>query len=205
MQASIPNEGDGATSAGVDVSGCVLSAVGPASSSNEAALPTGGALIDCRDLWPPFARRNVYDSCRRGHPVRECRRQGTRVSGSSIAESHVEEAMLGWLAELGYETAYGPHVEPEKLGAERDDFTEVVLTRRLRAALKRINPTLPASALDDALRKVLVTASPSLVENNHRFHRMLVDGIDVEYARPDHAIAGDQAWLVDFDDAEAND
>ena len=101
-----------------------------------------------------------------------------------IVESQVEEAMLGWLDELGYQIAHGPDVEPEKLAAERDDFTEVVLSRRLRAALERINPGLPASAIDDALRKVLVVESPSLVENNRRFHRMLVDGIDVEYHGP---------------------
>lgn len=52
--------------------------------------------------------------------------------GTTIVESHVEEAMLAWLGELGYEVAFGPAVEPEKLAAERDDFTEVVLSRRLR-------------------------------------------------------------------------
>jgi len=127
------------------------------------------------------------------------------VSAMGIVESHVEEAMLAWLGELGYEVAYGPDVEPEKLAAERDDFTEVVLSRRLGAALRRINPGLPASAIDDALKKVLVTESPSLVENNHRFHRLLVEGVDVEYTRSDGSIAGDKAWLVDFNDPGAND
>jgi type I restriction enzyme R subunit len=121
-----------------------------------------------------------------------------------MIESHVEQATLEWLAQLGYETAFGPDVEPEKLMAERDDFTEVVLSRRLRAALERINPQLPPSAIDDAMKKVIVADSPSLIENNHRFHRMLVDGIDVEYTRPDGSIAGDKAWLVDFDDVDAN-
>ena len=127
------------------------------------------------------------------------------MSAMGIVESHVEEAMLAWLGELGYEVAYGPDVEPEKLAAERDDFTEVVLSRRLEAALRRINQGLPASAIDDALKKVLVTQSPSLVENNHRFHRLLVEGVDVEYTRPDGSIAGDKAWLVDFDRPDAND
>jgi type I restriction enzyme R subunit len=121
-----------------------------------------------------------------------------------MIESHVEQATLEWLAELGYATAYGPDVEPEKLGAERDDFSEVVLSRRLRAALERINPQLPGSAIDDAMKKILVADSPSLIENNHRFHRLLVDGVDVEYARPDGSIAGDKVWLVDFDDIERN-
>ena len=121
-----------------------------------------------------------------------------------MIKSHVEEATLAWLAELGCDVAYGPDVEPEKLAAERDDFSEVVLSRRLRAALERINPQLPGSAIDDAMKKVLVADSPSLIENNHRFHRLLVDGIDVEYTRRDGSIAGDKAWLVDFDDVDAN-
>jgi type I restriction enzyme R subunit len=121
-----------------------------------------------------------------------------------MIESHVEAAMLSWLTELDYATAYGPDVEPEKLAAERDDFSEVVLSRRLRSALARINPQLPGTALDDAMKKVLVADSPSLIENNHRFHRMLVDGVDVEFTRPGGRIAGDMAWLVDFDDVDAN-
>jgi type I restriction enzyme R subunit len=123
---------------------------------------------------------------------------------TKFVESTLEDATLAWLDGLGYEVAFGPDVEPEKLAAERDDFTEVVLSRRLRAALKRINPGLPASAIDDALKKVLVADSPNLVESNHRFHRLLVDGVDVEYTRPDGSIAGDKAWLVDFDHVDAN-
>ena len=123
----------------------------------------------------------------------------------TITESAVEEATLAWLVELGYDVAYGPDAEPEKLAAERDDFSEVVLTRRLQAALERHNPRLPAAAIDDARKKILIQDSPSLFENNHRFHRMLVAGIDVEYTRDDGSIAGDKAWLVDFDHPEAND
>ena len=69
------------------------------------------------------------------------------VVAPKVAESTVEEATLAWLTEIGWQLAYGPDVEPEKLGAERDDFAEVVLTRRLTAALERINPELPSSSL----------------------------------------------------------
>ena len=44
-----------------------------------------------------------------------------------VTESEVEEAALQWLADVDWQIAYGPDVEPEKLAAERDDFTEVVL------------------------------------------------------------------------------
>ncbi len=122
-----------------------------------------------------------------------------------VTESVVEEAALQWLAEVGWQVAYGPDVEPEKLGAERDDFTEVVLTRRLRAALERINPQLPPAALDQAVAAVLRLEHPSLIENNRRFHSLLVEGVDVEVKRPDGSTRGDKAWLVDFAHPEAND
>ena len=122
-----------------------------------------------------------------------------------VVESVVEEAALEWLAETGWRVAYGPDIEPEKLGAERDDFSEVVLTRRLTAALERINHHLPPAAIDQAVRAVLRVEHPSLIENNRRFHRLLVEGIDVEVKQPDGSTRGDKAWLIDFAHPAAND
>ena len=122
-----------------------------------------------------------------------------------VTESVVEEAALQWLADAGWQVAYGPDVEPEKLGAERDDFSEVVLTRRLTAALERINPDLPRSAIDQAVAAVLRLDHPSLVENNRRFHKLLVDGVDVEIKQRDGSTRGDKIWLVDFQHPAAND
>jgi type I restriction enzyme R subunit len=122
-----------------------------------------------------------------------------------VTESLVESLVMSLLDELGWSCAYEPDVEPECLAAERDGFDEVVLGRRFRKALRRLNPGLPESALDDAARKVLVPATASLYENNRRFHRFLVDGVEVEYTRPDGSIAGDRVRLVDFDDPDAND
>ena len=68
-----------------------------------------------------------------------------------------------------------------------------------------LNPELPSEALDDAFRKVIALDNPSLVATNRAFHRMLVDGVEVEYRRPDGSIAGDRARLVEFDDLDAND
>ncbi len=49
------------------------------------------------------------------------------------------------------------------------------------------------------------TETPSLVENNRRFHKLLTDGIDVEYRQPDGSIAGDKVWLFDFNRPERNE
>ena len=122
-----------------------------------------------------------------------------------LNESMVEEAALGWFGELGYTIGHGPHLAPGEPAAERDGFGDVVLAGRLREAIHRLNPAIPAEAREDALRKVLRVATPSLTQTNRAFHLLLRDGVDVEYPRKDGSIAGDKARLIDFDDVAAND
>jgi type I restriction enzyme R subunit len=72
---------------------------------------------------------------------------------------------------------------PGEAAAERDSFGEVVLVERFRGALRRLNPAIPEEAREEALRKVLRIATPSLVQTNRAFHKMLRDGVEVEYPR----------------------
>ena len=113
-------------------------------------------------------------------------------------ESIVEEAALTWFGELGYAIGHGPHLAPGEPAAERESFGEVVLEGRLREAIRRLNPAIPEEAREEAVRKVLRVGTPSLTQTNRAFHRMLRDGVPVEYPRPDGGIAGDSAQLVDF-------
>ena len=124
---------------------------------------------------------------------------------TSLNESTVEDAALEWFEALGYAVAHGPHLAPGEIETERDSFADVVLTARLRAAIQKLNPAIPEEAREDALRKVLRVATPSLAQTNRAFHKMLRDGVDVEYSRADGSIKGDKARLVDFADVEAND
>lgn len=123
----------------------------------------------------------------------------------SLNESIVEEAALEWFGELGYAVGHGPHLAPGEPAAERDSFSEVVLVGRLREAIRRLNPAIPEEAREEALRKVLRVGTPSLTQTNRAFHRMLRDGVPVEYPRPDGSIAGDHVRLVDFGEVRAND
>ncbi|MYA59530.1 MAG: type I restriction endonuclease subunit R [Chloroflexi bacterium] len=124
---------------------------------------------------------------------------------STLTESIVENAALAWLAGLGYAVLHGSDIGPEGAASERGSYDEVLLTGRLREALARLNPHLPAETLEDVLRKVRQTETPSLVEENRRLHRYLVEGVPVEVAREDGSIGGITARLVDFDNIEAND
>src|ERR1035437_4626886 len=124
-----------------------------------------------------------------------------------FAESTVEEASLAWLARAGFAVAHGPEIAIGQPAAERSDptYRDVVLERRLREALVQLNPDLPQEALDDAFRKIVRADGPSLIERNRAVHRMLVDGVTVEYRRADGSIAGAQERVIDFDAPEAND
>jgi type I restriction enzyme R subunit len=123
----------------------------------------------------------------------------------SLNESLVEAAALEWFGELGYAVEHGPHLAPGEPSAERDSFGEVVLGGRVRSAIRRLNPAIPEEAREEALRKVMRVGTPSLAQTNRAFHRMLRDGVPVEYPRSDGSIAGDHVRLVDFGDVRAND
>ncbi len=123
----------------------------------------------------------------------------------SFTESDVEEDALDWIARLRHAVLNRPTIAPVELLAERADYRDVALEGRLRRALGRLNPDLPPEALEDACRKLTRIDAPSLVERNRAMHRMLVDGVTVEYRRPDGSIAGAQARVLDFDEADNND
>jgi type I restriction enzyme R subunit len=124
---------------------------------------------------------------------------------AAFTESTVEAAALGWLQAIGWNIAHGPDIAPDTLLAERRDYGEVVLGARLRDALARLNPGLPAEALEDAFRKLTRPTGADLLQRNRALHRMLVEGVTVEYRHADGGIRGAQARAIDFDDPSAND
>ncbi len=122
-----------------------------------------------------------------------------------LVESTVERASAEWLAWLGLAIAFGPSIAPSEPASERESYEQVVLTGRLRNALGALNPSIPAVALYEAFRKLTRIDSPSLVDANAMFHHWLVNGVAVEYLRPDGSTAGDLVRVVDFDQPEKND
>jgi type I restriction enzyme R subunit len=96
----------------------------------------------------------------------------------TINESTVEDAALSWFGELGYAVGHGPDLAPGEPKAERNSYETAVLAGRLRAAIARLNPAIPETAREEALRKVLRVTTPSLAQTNRIFHRMLRDPAD---------------------------
>jgi type I restriction enzyme R subunit len=122
-----------------------------------------------------------------------------------FTESIIEQAAIDWLQDLGYDYAFGPEIACDGEHPERSDYQEPLLIGRLQAALSRINPDLPAQALEEALRKITRLGKPSLLLNNHAFHHLLVNGIEVEYKTQDGRMVNGRAHLVDFEDSDNND
>src|SRR3989337_1408363 len=127
------------------------------------------------------------------------------MTTSRITESTIEEAALAWLESLGYTVKYGPEIAPGEIAAERTDYGQVVIEDRLRQALVQLNPQLPAESVEDAFRKLTHPEGPTLETRNRALHRLLVDGVTVEYRHPDSRIAGAQACVIDFDNPDNND
>ena len=123
----------------------------------------------------------------------------------SFTESVVEQAALAWLESLNYTILSGPDIAPGELQAERDEYRQVVLERRLHEALQRLNPQMPIDVLEGAFRKLTRPDSPSLVANNHTVHQFLVEGVPVEYERADASIGGDFARVLDYENPSNND
>lgn len=124
---------------------------------------------------------------------------------SYFTESEVEIAALEWFADLGYTVTPGADIAPGEPTAERTAFGEVLLGKKLREAIARLNPKVPADAQEEAYRKLLRTETASLVQNNRAFHKMLRDGVPVAYRRADGSTGHTEVQLVDYAHPENND
>jgi type I restriction enzyme R subunit len=123
---------------------------------------------------------------------------------TKLTESEIETLAIERLQALGFDYNYGPDIAPDSANPQRASFAEVVLLTRLRNAVVRINPTLPAAALDEAIKTIQRISSPELLANNEAFHRLLTEGVNVSYQK-DGNTRGDLVWLMDFANPDNNE
>lgn len=121
-----------------------------------------------------------------------------------LNEDAVEQYAIDLFKGLGYAYVHGSVVSPGGGAEERSSFKDAILAGRLRSALQRLNPSLPAPALEDALRKVTVHETTDLVLNNQRFHKFLIEGVDVEYSDGAGGVRYARARIIDFGNPDAN-
>ncbi len=121
-----------------------------------------------------------------------------------LCENDIEVMTIEELENLGYTYIPGPQIAPDGDTPERQSYAEVVLVDRVHSAIAKFNPAIPYDSQEDALKQLMRISSPDLVTNNEEFHKMFVDGVDVEY-RKNGEIGGDKVWLADFEHPANNE
>jgi type I restriction enzyme, R subunit len=121
-----------------------------------------------------------------------------------MTEDQLERDTLAWLQDVGYTHAYGPDMAHDGPAPQRTSYRDVILAERLRAAIDRLNPGVPAAARDDALKQALDLGTPALLTANRQFHRLLVAGVPVQYQK-DGETRGDFVRLIDWATPARND
>ena len=141
-------------------------------------------------------------------------------------EEELENRCLDWFREGGWDVLYGPDIAPDGTDPQRDDYTQVMLKHDLEVAFTHINPHLPHECFDQVVSKLSQAESLDLVTNNRAFHRLLLEGVPVEYKASlspnpspkgrgeksplplgedlGEGIINDHAFLVDFDQLTNN-
>lgn len=122
-----------------------------------------------------------------------------------LSEAAVELALLEQLQGLGYSIVREEDIGPDGHRPERESHDEVVLKKRFEDAAARLNPGLPLEARQDAVRRVMQLELPSLLEENRRLHKLMTEGVDVEYYADDGTLTAGKVVLIDFEHPEQND
>ena len=83
-----------------------------------------------------------------------------------ITENIIKESAIEILQSLGWEYVHGLSIAQGAEHAERESFEQIILTQRLRKAVARLNPDIPADAQEQAVQKVLRIYSPDMLNKN---------------------------------------
>ncbi|EMN8778011.1 type I restriction endonuclease subunit R [Pseudomonas aeruginosa] len=122
-----------------------------------------------------------------------------------LSEAAVEQALLDQLRALDYSIEREEDIGPDGHRPERESYDEVVLKKRFEDAVTRLNPGLPLEAQQNAVRRVLQSELPSLLEENRRIHKLMTEGVDVEYYAEDGTLTVGKVALIDSKQPERND
>jgi type I restriction enzyme R subunit len=138
---------------------------------------------------------------------------------TSFTESEIEIFSLDELQQMGFSYIPGPSIAPDVEGVQgflvregtasygeqekRASYGDVILKHTLEHAIKRLNPAVPETARQEALKAALSVFSPQLIDANEAFHKMLTEGVPVTVHKGGQE-RGERVWLVDFQNPENN-
>lgn len=123
---------------------------------------------------------------------------------TKITETNIEAFAIETLQSLGWEYVHGLSIAPGAEHEERESFEQIILTHRLRRTVARLNPDIPADALEQAVQKVLRIYSPDLLHNNETFHQFLIEKVKIPYQQDGYERSYEVA-LIDFSHPSNNE
>jgi len=121
----------------------------------------------------------------------------------SITEDQLEHLCLDWFKSIGYDYVCGYDIAPDGDSPERIDHRQIVLFDRLLSQLQKINPHIPVSVLETVSQQIAKPDTPILIKSNNAFHRLLLEGVKVEFKDGDKSKT-DYVQLVDFTNVDNN-
>ena len=120
-----------------------------------------------------------------------------------ITEDQLEQLCIEWFQSIGFETACGYDIAPDGDTPERADYRQVILIDRLLRQLEVINPNIPETVREQAAQLISKPETPILIKNNKTFHKLLLEGVKVNYKEDDNDKT-DYVQLIDFDNVNNN-
>jgi type I restriction enzyme, R subunit len=129
------------------------------------------------------------------------------IPGQYTEDQLVEQPAIALFDELGWDhiNAYNETLGPDgTLG--RDNKSEVFLTKRLRAAVARLNAETHPEAIDQAVREI---TRPRTVMHyaraNKEIHALIRDRVEVSVRQPDGTTLPERLTVIDWENPENND
>lgn len=110
-------------------------------------------------------------------------------------EADYENTIIELFRHMGWQYVYGPDLER--------DYHDPLYEDELEGALHRINPTMPESAIQDALFKLKNFENADLIQKNAAFTDYIQHGVEVRYFEGKEERAG-IVYLVDYKNPDNN-
>lgn len=128
----------------------------------------------------------------------------TFLTMNKITETDIELLAIEELEQIGWQYQYGPQIACDGEFPERDNYQDVILKERLKAAIARINPNVSEQGQEEAFYKVLRVATTDLLQTNETFHDFLTNGITVEVST-NEGTRGDKVFLLEYSNQTKNE
>lgn len=109
------------------------------------------------------------------------------------------------LKDLGWEILHQTRENQDLIENNERSAEDVVLTTRLKNAITHLNPGIKYETIDEIIKKITTQQGGELIDNNHAFHKLLTEGIEIETRNESGELQTIPYKIIDFDHPENNE